>query len=76
MGRLRAVLAVFVAMALSQVLWAFATEFWPLAAFALIFGTFYGGFVAPLPTVVMDDFGGRNISGIIGILIPVLRSAP
>jgi OFA family oxalate/formate antiporter-like MFS transporter len=32
------------------------------------FGTFYGGFVALIPAVVMDDFGGRNVSGIIGIL--------
>ena len=29
---------------------------------------FYGGWVAVLPAVVMDDFGGRNVSGIIGIL--------
>ena len=29
---------------------------------------FYGGWVAVLPAVVMDYFGGRNVSGIIGIL--------
>ncbi len=29
---------------------------------------FYGGWVAVLPAVVMDLFGGRNVSGIIGIL--------
>jgi hypothetical protein len=29
---------------------------------------FYGGWVAILPAVVMDYFGGRNVSGIIGIL--------
>jgi MFS family permease len=29
---------------------------------------FYGGWVALLPAVVMDYFGGRNVSGIIGIL--------
>ncbi len=68
MGRLTAILAMFMGMASSQALWTFSTEFWPLAAFALIFGTFYGGFVALLPAVVMDDFGGRNVSGIIGIL--------
>ena len=39
-----------------------------LAAFALVFGVFYGGWVAVLPAVVMDRFGGRNVSGIIGIL--------
>jgi MFS family permease len=31
-------------------------------------GVFYGGWVAVLPAVVMDYFGGRNVSGIIGIL--------
>ena len=29
---------------------------------------FYGGWVAVLPAVVMDYFGGRNVCGIIGIL--------
>ena len=28
----------------------------------------YGAWVAVLPAVVMDTFGGRNVSGIIGIL--------
>jgi MFS family permease len=68
MGRLVTVLAMFIGVAFSQVLWTFSTDFWPLAAFALIFGAFYGGFVALMPAVVMDDFGGRNVSGIIGIL--------
>ena len=39
-----------------------------LAAFAFVYGLFYGGWVAVLPAVVMDRFGGRNVSGIIGIL--------
>ncbi len=68
MDRRTAVLVMFIGMAFSQVLWIFSNDFWPLAAFALIFGTFYGGFVALLPSIVMDDFGGRNVSGIIGIL--------
>jgi MFS transporter, OFA family, oxalate/formate antiporter len=29
---------------------------------------FYGGWVAVLPAVVMDHFGGRNVGSIIGIL--------
>ena len=33
-----------------------------------MFGVFYGGWVAVLPAVVMDYFGGRNVSGLIGIL--------
>jgi MFS family permease len=36
--------------------------------FAFAFGVFYGGVVALLPALVMDYFGGRNISAIIGIL--------
>ena len=45
-----------------------ATDIWSLAAFAFVYGVFYGGWVAVLPSVVMDYFGGRNVSGIIGIL--------
>ena len=45
-----------------------SSGFWPLVVFAFIFGTAYGGWVALLPAVVMDFFGGRNVSGLIGIL--------
>jgi len=38
------------------------------AVFAFFYGAFYGGFVALLPALVMDYFGGRNISAIIGVL--------
>jgi MFS family permease len=41
---------------------------WVVVAFALLYGLFYGGWVAVLPALVMDYFGGRNVSGIIGIL--------
>lgn len=68
MGRERAVLMMFVGMGLALVIWAFATDAWSLAAFALAYGVFYGGWVALLPALVMDYFGGRNVSGIIGIL--------
>lgn len=68
MGRQRALTASFVGMALALSIWAFSTGFWPLAAFAFAYGVFYGGWVAVLPAVVMDYFGGRNVSGIIGAL--------
>ena len=55
-------------MAFASVIWAVSATFWPLAIFALVFGLAYGGWVALLPAVVMDYFGGRNVSGIIGIL--------
>jgi MFS family permease len=68
LGRRLSLLAMFVGMALAMVIWAISTSFWPLAAFAFAYGVFYGGWVALLPALVMDDFGGRNVSGIIGIL--------
>ncbi len=67
-GRQSFLLMMFIGMALALAIWVFATSFWPLAFFALLFGLFYGGWVAILPSVVMDHFGGRNVSGIIGIL--------
>jgi MFS family permease len=45
-----------------------STSFWPLAGFAFVYGMIYGAWVAVLPAVVMDYFGGRHVSGIIGIL--------
>jgi MFS transporter, OFA family, oxalate/formate antiporter len=68
MGRRLALLAMFIGMALSLFMWLVSTGFWALAVFAFIYGVFYGGFVALLPALVMDYFGGRNVSGIIGIL--------
>jgi OFA family oxalate/formate antiporter-like MFS transporter len=68
MGRQRALLAMFVGMALAFGVWTFAIGTWPIAAFAFLYGVFYGGWVAVLPAVVMDEFGGRNVSGIIGVL--------
>jgi MFS family permease len=68
LGRQGALLAMFMGMALALLVWAFSADLWSLAAFAFAYGIFYGGFVALLPALVMDCFGGRNVSGIIGIL--------
>jgi MFS family permease len=68
MGRELSLLLMFVGMALALAIWAIATAVWPLVAFAFVYGVFYGGWVAVLPAVVMDYFGGRNVSGLIGIL--------
>jgi MFS family permease len=68
MGRPRALLMMFVGMAASLLIWAVSDKAWSLAVFAFVFGVFYGGWVAVLPSVVMDYFGGRNVSGIIGVL--------
>ena len=68
MGRQLAVLIMFAGMAGALVIWVLSTGLWTLAAFAFIYGVFYGGFVAVLPALVMDYFGGRNVSGVIGAL--------
>jgi OFA family oxalate/formate antiporter-like MFS transporter len=68
LGRRRALIVMFAGMALSLIIWALSVNFWGLAAFAFAYGIFYGGFVAILPALVMDYFGGRNVSGIIGVL--------
>jgi predicted MFS family arabinose efflux permease len=68
MGREPSLLLMFAGMALALAVWAIATNIWSLTAFAFVFGVFYGGWVAVLPAVVMDYFGGRNVSGLIGIL--------
>jgi MFS family permease len=68
LGRQLALLVMFVGMAAALGVWALAAGFWALAGFSFVFGVFYGGYVAVLPALVMDYFGGRNVSGIIGIL--------
>jgi MFS family permease len=68
LGRQTSLLLMFVGMAIALAIWIISTSLWPLAIFAFVFGVFYGGWVAVLPAVVMDEFGGRNVSGIIGIL--------
>ncbi|AOI99071.1 MFS transporter [Burkholderia sp. LA-2-3-30-S1-D2] len=67
-GRRASLLAMFAGMAAALSAWAGAGSVATLAAFALVFGVFYGGWVAVLPAVVMDYFGGRNVSAIIGML--------
>lgn len=68
LGREFTLVLMFAGMALVLLCWIFATAFWGMAFFALAYGVVYGGFVAVLPALVMDFFGGRNVSGIIGIL--------
>jgi MFS family permease len=67
-GRQSSLVLMFAGMALALAVWVFSTGIWQLTTFAFVYGVFYGGWVAVLPAVVMDHFGGRNVSGIIGIL--------
>jgi cyanate permease len=34
----------------------------------VLFGAFYGAFVALQPPIAMDLYGARNVSGVIGVL--------
>jgi len=68
MGRPVSLLLMFAGMALALVTWVISVDIWSLTAFALLYGVFYGGWVAVLPAVVMDYFGGRHVSSIIGVL--------
>jgi MFS family permease len=67
-GRRRSLTAMYLGIAVMFGWWLVSTSPWQLAVFALVFGAFYGGVVALLPALVSDYFGGRNASGIIGIL--------
>jgi MFS family permease len=67
-GRTLTLVAMLAGMAASLAIWWLSTAWAWLAVFAVLYGLFYGGWVAVLPALVMDYFGGRNVSGIIGIL--------
>ncbi|OZI52659.1 MFS transporter [Bordetella genomosp. 4] len=68
MGRERFLVAMYIGMAASFAIWAVSSSVYPLALFAIVFGLFYGGWVAILPAVVADMFGGRQAGRIIGVL--------
>lgn len=68
MGRQFSLLLMFTGMALALATWVISVDIWSLTAFAFLYGVFYGGWVAVLPAVVMDYFGGRHVSSIIGEL--------
>jgi MFS family permease len=67
-GRELTLVLMFAGMALVLMCWILATVYWGMTVVALAYGVVYGGFVAVLPALVMDYFGGRNVSSIIGIL--------
>jgi MFS family permease len=71
-GRRDSYVAMFVLMGLAFAWWfaslALPGSFAALAAFALVFGLGYGGFVGLAPPLAMGYFGALNLSGIIGLL--------
>jgi predicted MFS family arabinose efflux permease len=56
-GRETALVATFVGMAALLTIWAVSTTFWPLAAFAFLYGVFCDGWVAALPAWRPTAFG-------------------
>jgi len=67
-GRLPSLAAMYVGLGVMLVVWWSTTAWWLLALFALVFGICYGAYVALVPTIVMDLYGARSVSGIIGTL--------
>jgi MFS family permease len=68
LGRLPSLAAMYAGLGVMFVLWWAAGAYWVLALFAVVFGVCYGAYVALLPTIVMDLYGPRSVSGIIGCL--------
>jgi MFS family permease len=66
--RIACIVALNLGLGLLQVFWWGSSAYWALAFFAVAFGVCYGGWVALMPTVVMELYGGRAVSGIIGCL--------
>ncbi|MCZ7566841.1 MAG: MFS transporter [Burkholderiales bacterium] len=67
-GRREMLTGVYGAMAALFVVWAMSESAWLLAAFALLYGVSYGGFVGTCPPLATDYFGPKAISGIVGVL--------
>ncbi|HEY5637891.1 MAG TPA: MFS transporter [Burkholderiales bacterium] len=68
LGRQPALAVLYAGLGAMLLLWWASSTWWLLAVFGFTFGTCYGACVALLPTIVMDLYGGRAVSGIIGVL--------
>ena len=68
LGRQGSLAAMYGGLGAMLLVWLAAQSFWLLALFAVLFGVCYGGYVALLPTLVMDRYGARSVSGILGFL--------
>jgi MFS family permease len=68
LGRLPSLAVMYAGLGVMLLVWWTASAWWLLALFALLFGAFYGAYVALVPTIVMDFYGARSVSGIIGCL--------
>lgn len=68
LGRHASLVAMHAGITVALMIWAMAGSFWTLALFAFLFGMFYGGWVAIIPSVATDFFGSRHIGSILGVL--------
>ena len=68
LGRRASLTAMYAGLGVLMLVWWAASAYWLLAAFAIGFGVCYGGAVALLPTIVMELYGARAVSAIIGFL--------
>lgn len=68
LGRQASAALMFAGLGAMLLVWWAASAYWLLALFALVFGVCYGGYVALMPTLVMDRYGPRAVSAIIGFL--------
>ena len=64
----------FIGLALMFGWWLASTSAWQLAAFAFIYGTCYGGFVALVPAVTVDYLGARNGPALAGFAYDAFQS--
>ena len=67
-GRRPTLAAMYAGLGAMLLVWWGSDSYLMLAAFAVVFGMCYGGYVALIPTIVMDLYGARAVSGIIGFL--------
>jgi MFS family permease len=68
LGRPLSLAAMFAGMGLTFIVWVLSTSLRSLAAFALIYGLFYGGYVSLIAPVVADYFGAANLGGMLGLV--------
>lgn len=67
-GRRLSFAGMYVGAGAMMVMWTQSTGAPALVIFALVFGAFYGGFVAIAPSLAADYFGGRALGSVIGAL--------
>jgi MFS family permease len=68
LGRRLSFALMYVGAGAMLVMWSQSVSAPALVVFALLFGAFYGGFVAIAPSLAADYFGGRALGSVIGAL--------